>query len=257
MNKDNDKNIVIMTYHYSIVVRGIEKNLKDEGFDTITIREDSEEIEEYAKKAGLFIVYLPEELIADSEGILVLEGVHTLLTELGKKMIVIGEKKAHDDFLKAVPDLAKHFWLNRPIEKDILIRMIRGILKAGEKEERGEREQRILIIDDDPSYAKMIREWLKEVYKINVVTTGKLVMSFLEKNEVDLILLDYEMPEMDGPEVLELIHLNPKTAEIPVVFLTGVNTKERIAQVMSLKPAGYILKSTTREELLDKLGELL
>lgn len=254
MNEDSSKNIVIVTYHYSIVVKGIEKNLKDEGYDTITIRENSEEMEEYAKKAALFIVYLPEELLANSAGILSLEGIHSILEDAGKKMIVIGEKKAHDDFFKAVPELKKHFWMNRPIDKDMLIQMIRKVLKSKGKKEG---EERILIIDDDPSYAKMIREWLKETYKINVVTTGKLAMSFLEKNEVDLILLDYEMPEMDGPEVLEMIHQNPKSAEIPVVFLTGVNTKERITQVMSLKPEGYILKSTTREALLDKLSELL
>ena len=75
-------------------------------------------------------------------------------------------------------------------------------------------------------------------------------ITFLLKNEVDLILLYYEMPVVDGPQVLQMLRQEPATANIPVVFLTGIGTRESVARVMSLKPEGYILKSTTREDLL-------
>ena len=74
-----------------------------------------------------------------------------------------------------------------------------------------------------------------------------------EGEEVDLILLDYEMPVVDGPQVLQMLRQEEATSKIPVVFLTGNGTKEAVARVMQLKPDGYILKTTRRAELLEYL----
>lgn len=254
MSEQTNKNIVIVTYHYSIVVRGIEKNLKDAGYEVLTVREDSEELDEYAKKAAVFLIYLSEDILANGEGILSLEGIQGILDDLGKKMIIIGEKKSHEDFIKAIPALEKHVWMDRPIDREGLLQTI-GKMSSSSGKKNG--TGKILIVDDDPSYARIIREWLKDIYKVSVMTTGKLVMNFLGKNDVDLILLDYEMPDMDGTEVFQMLQGNPTTADIPVVFLTGVNTKEQITQVMSLKPAGYVLKGMSKEDLIHKIAELI
>ncbi len=114
----------------------------------------------------------------------------------------------------------------------------------------------ILIVDDDPTYAKMIREWIRDQYSVNIVTAGMQAIKFLTKKKVDLILLDYEMPEADGPEVLGMLRDDPETADIPVVFLTGVNNQESIERLLSLNPAGYILKNTPKGDLVNTLKGL-
>lgn len=111
----------------------------------------------------------------------------------------------------------------------------------------------ILIVDDDPAYAKMVREWIRDQYNVNIVTAGMQALKFLTKKKVDLILLDYEMPEADGPQVLGMLREDPELAGIPVVFLTGVNSPESIERLLSLNPLGYILKNTTRDNLCDSL----
>ncbi len=112
-------------------------------------------------------------------------------------------------------------------------------------------------MDDDPSYAKMVREWIKDTYRTDIVTAGMQAISFLlkvpEDEPVGLILLDYEMPVVDGPQVLQMLRQDPATDSIPVVFLTGNGTKEAVSRVMELKPHGYILKSTTRDDLLESI----
>ena len=72
-------------------------------------------------------------------------------------------------------------------------------------------EKQILIVDDDPAYARMVKEWLKDTYKVNILTNGTQVTTFLEKNSVDLILLDYEMPLVNGPQVLQMLRQEPTT----------------------------------------------
>ena len=53
--------------------------------------------------------------------------------------------------------------------------------------------------------------------------------------------------------MLQMLRQEPATAKIPVIFLTGVGTKDAVERVMALKPDGYVLKSTTRENLLKYL----
>ena len=123
------------------------------------------------------------------------------------------------------------------------------------------RKSRVLIIDDDPSFARMVREWIKDIYKADVITDGSKATIFLGKvpadNMVDLILLDYEMPGCDGPEVFGLIRREPSYAHIPIVFLTGNGSEEAIAKVMELKPDGYVIKSGSRESLLEYISTKL
>ena len=66
---------------------------------------------------------------------------------------------------------------------------------------------------------------------------------------VDLVLLDYKMPTMDGPSVLEAIRNDKRLANLPVIFLTANNDRQSVINVMQLKPDGYILKSKSPDEI--------
>ena len=82
-------------------------------------------------------------------------------------------------------------------------------------------------------------------------------LKYLKKKTVDLILLDYEMPEENGPAVLAKLRANPQTANIPVLFLTGINDASKIQKALSLKPNGYLLKPVDHDTLLAKVHEVL
>lgn len=117
--------------------------------------------------------------------------------------------------------------------------------------------KRILVIDDATVMLKTINEHLKQDYEVATAINGKLARKYLEGRTVDLILLDYEMPVEDGPTVFQQLRNNPLTANIPVVFLTGINNTEKIQKALSLKPAGYLLKPVDKNTLLAKIREIL
>ena len=114
-------------------------------------------------------------------------------------------------------------------------------------------KKKILVVDDDPTYIGVIREWLREKYKVGMANSGAQALQWLGANSCDLILLDFEMPVISGPKVLEMLRSDPDTALIPVFFLTSKNDKDSVMQVMSLHPENYLLKSIERGELLHKL----
>ena len=87
--------------------------------------------------------------------------------------------------------------------------------------------------------------------------SGKLAFTFLEKKHTDLILLDYEMPIINGGEVLKKLRENPATKDIPVVFLTGVSNRSTIQEVLAMKPQGYLLKPIDSENLFKVIMDVL
>ncbi len=115
----------------------------------------------------------------------------------------------------------------------------------------------ILVIDDDFRMLKLIKRYLDGTYDIATAISGKVAMKFLENKTTDLILLDYEMPEENGPAVLEKLRNNPFTQNIPVIFLTGINDAKKIRQVLALKPQGYLLKPIDREKLVESIQQTI
>ena len=115
----------------------------------------------------------------------------------------------------------------------------------------------ILVVDDDSSVLKLIKGHLSEQYDVATAISGKVAMKFLETKRTDLILLDYEMPGENGVDVLNKIRCNEKLKELPVVFLTGVSERERIQEVLALRPQGYLLKPIDMEWLSDTIESLM
>ena len=114
---------------------------------------------------------------------------------------------------------------------------------------------RILIVDDDPNYMSLVREWLKGTYKFSMANSGMQALKWLGKTKADLILLGHEMPVTSGPQVLEMLRSEEETKDIPVFFLTAKNDRASVMAVVALKPEGYFLKTIQRNELLKELGE--
>ena len=116
-----------------------------------------------------------------------------------------------------------------------------------------QRKKSILIVDDDSSFIQLLREWLKDDYRVGMAKSGLQAITWLARNSVDLILLDYEMPVINGLQVFEMLKSEAISKNIPVMFLTGKSDKESIMKVMELKPAGYMLKNITKQQLLTHL----
>jgi len=100
---------------------------------------------------------------------------------------------------------------------------------------------------------RTLREGLSTSYKVLPANSGANALKILSRAKPDLILLDYEMPEMNGPQVFESLRNNPDTAKIPVMFLTAKNDSESIAKIETLKPEGHMMKTLPLREIKDMI----
>ena len=115
----------------------------------------------------------------------------------------------------------------------------------------------ILVVDDDPRMLKMLKEQLHHDYDVGTAVNGKIAMKFLESKHTDLILLDYEMPDEKGPDVLEKIRANRSTKDVPVIFLTGVTERDKIQKALVLQPQGYLLKPINHDRLMETITKVM
>lgn len=127
---------------------------------------------------------------------------------------------------------------------------------TAEDQSDADTKKHILIVDDDRTILKMLKTALSDKYDITTMVNGIMVEKFIEAKKVDLVILDYEMPIETGADVFRKIKSNPKAQHIPVCFLTGISEREKIMEVMALKPHGYLLKPIDMDMLSATISNL-
>lgn len=116
----------------------------------------------------------------------------------------------------------------------------------------------ILMAEDDPDIQLVARLALKKAgYRVTAVSNGKDLLARVADERPHIVLLDWMMPEMDGPETCAKLRENPETADIPIVFMTAKSQGFEIERGLALGAAGYIVKPFDALTLGEQLREIL
>ncbi|MGN1137065.1 MAG: response regulator [Oscillospiraceae bacterium] len=112
----------------------------------------------------------------------------------------------------------------------------------------------ILIVDDVPEQITFAGSILREAgYKVHAVTSGKAALSYLERHQPDLVMLDIKMADMNGLDVCRKIKSDEMTANIPVIFFTSDESPDTIRRGFEAGCCDYVLKPFIREEYLARV----
>ena len=113
---------------------------------------------------------------------------------------------------------------------------------------------KILVIDDDEALRRMVRAQLSANYEVVLAEGGKQALGLIEQGfSPDLIVLDIDMPGMDGYETLKRLRGCPDMKDIPVIFLTGMDGVGDQVKGLESGAADYITKPFERDVLLARL----
>jgi len=104
------------------------------------------------------------------------------------------------------------------------------------------KKQTLLIVDDIPENIDILREVLKDKYRLIATTRGQQAYTIAYEKQPDLILLDIMMPDIDGYAVCKMLKSNIKTKDIPVLFTTALNSEADETKGLSLGAVDYITK---------------
>lgn len=246
--KDLSRNILFVKSAQGIVPKGIEMNLKDAGFKVISIPDEPDMIISHRYDADI-VLYMPS--INDE-------------SHIGLSVNLLGEICQDDSKILCltgdVPDIERAmassgaYRVSRTYPRPIDIHaFLEDMEYFSEILSDYHRQKSLFVVDDDPDYLSVIEHWLSDTYTVSCFNSGDAVLSGLSVATPDLLLLDYEMPEMDGYDLMMKIRTKPDINNIPIIFLTGKNDRDHVFKILEYKPDGYLLKSSQKEYLLDAL----
>jgi DNA-binding response OmpR family regulator len=118
-------------------------------------------------------------------------------------------------------------------------------------------QPRILSIDDDAMMRELAKDSLSGHFQVMTAGSGDACLSMLAHTQIDLVLLDVEMPGMDGYETCRRIKENSDWANIPIIFLSGRDAIEDRLKGYEAGGDDYVLKPFVAAELKNKVGNLL
>ena len=245
---ENNK-VIFIGEKESFISRVLVKKVQDAGVDCSFFHWSIDEINKHIEGIALLGLFVEE---GESPSDMVMHFLIDTMEEKSIQMVLVGDQKELQHMYDRVPGDLIYKTFSRPVDNMDFTKTISDYLS---KMDAGEFRKSILVVDDDPQYLAMLREWLKSKYRVSMANSGLQAIKWLGKNKVDLILLDYEMPVTSGPQVLEMLRSDEETKSIPVMFLTGKGDKQSVMSVVALKPEGYFLKGIEKDELLKNLED--
>ena len=118
---------------------------------------------------------------------------------------------------------------------------------------------KIAIIEDDPTISQMYRmKFEADGFDVRMAANGRIGVDVVKSFDPDVILLDIQMPEMNGAEALQLIRSNHASKTTPVIVLTNLGEEEASAEMRSLGIDSYIVKANyTPRQVVARVKEIV
>ncbi len=239
--------ILIISKGAAFMTDALTKNLQKSGFDTCVCDPEIEQIGKHRGKTDLYLIYAGNFVFESADVLVYLKDI---CAEEEKLICIIGYAREISEIKNTIPADLIGCEFERPFDMKVLVSELKKISAEDEERKKG---KHILLVDDDLTFLKMMQDWLSMKYNITITRSGMQAITYIANHTPDLILLDYDMPITPGPQVMEMIRSEPGSAMIPIIFLTGKSDKESVMTVMQLKPQGYLLKSMSREQIMESI----
>ncbi len=238
------RTILTISEKGGFLFKAICNGLRESNYEVIDLDLQKDRMPDPAEIPDMVIVYLSPDLFVRTKCFQSLSEAY-ITSDVNKKIYLIGspEEFIHAERLLSPEAVWAHF--ARPVNVQDVISQ----LEKDTSTSPGLKPQ-ILLVDDDPVSMRVMEDWLSGSFRVTITNSGADALEYMSHNAVDLVLLDYEMPIMNGPAVLQAMRSNLATHSIPVMFLTAKDDMESVQNAISLKPERYILKSIPREALV-------
>lgn len=118
-------------------------------------------------------------------------------------------------------------------------------------------KKNIVAVDDSSLILMTVEKILSEQgYEVKGFSKGMRALKYLKENVPDLIILDVEMPEIDGFEMLKMIKEKEELKDVPVIFLTSNNGQNEVLNAINGGARDYIIKPINENVLLEKVNKI-
>ena len=114
----------------------------------------------------------------------------------------------------------------------------------------------VLVVDDSQQDLDTMKLYLEEIANVHTVSSGKYAIEYVQQHKMDVILLDIEMPVMDGFTTLEQLRKMKECINVPVVLVTGMCDRYTVFNSVAMGIDGYLVKPVKKEDIQKKVLEV-
>ncbi|MBN1843513.1 MAG: response regulator [Deltaproteobacteria bacterium] len=116
----------------------------------------------------------------------------------------------------------------------------------------------VLVVDDFATMRRIIKNVLKQIGFANILEAddGTTALAVLKKNEVDLIISDWNMPKMTGLDLLKNVRAEESTKNIPFLMVTAEAQKDNVLEAVQAGVSNYVVKPFTADAIKEKLTQV-
>lgn len=234
--------VLIVSESTGYLISSLQKKLVAAGEEVSICPANPDELSKVSKDVDIVFIFADEELVGQHQGLIYLKDK---VVEGDIPIFITGDPRDLSTIIGDIPSHLTQSVFPRPINVNDVAEKIEAYLSTAAKDNK----KKVLVVDDSGAMLRNVKGWLEEKYQVILANSGAMAIKYLATNRPDLVLLDYEMPVVDGKQVLEMIRSEMEFSDIPVIFLTSKGDKESVMQVMALKPEGYLLKTMPPEEI--------
>ena len=225
----------------------IGNKLKEE-YEIIEAKAETDDLNKLPAEVSAWLVFLDKELLEARQDLIFMRD-KALDDEV--PVFLIGDMDEITEAKKYLTGCLLQNEFARPIDVNEIVKTVDEYIKKN----GNHLKKKILVVDDSGAVLRNVKGWLEEKYQVALANSGAMAIKYMTLNRPDLVLLDYEMPVVDGKQVLEMMRSEMEFSDIPVIFLTGKNDRESVMNVMDLKPEGYLLKTMPPQEIIQYIDE--
>ncbi len=230
------RKVLIISKSQNLVVMSLKNNLEKLGYSVEYSGFVLKQMQKIESGTSAIVMNIDEDALECKSEIVY---IRDQAIEVDAKIFLLGAKDDVDCVSELIPEHVIAERVYRPINVQELTSAIDEFVMYTEKNIK----KTIMVVDDSGPMLLSVKTWLEDEYKIIMANSGTMAIKYLSINKPDLVLLDYEMPVINGRQVLEMIRSEEDFRDTPVIFLTSKNDKESVMEVMALKPEGYLLKT--------------
>lgn len=241
-------NIVIISETQGFLLSTLQEHLTSADCTVSVVGASVDKLSKVPNPVGVALIYASEELLEDQQALVY---IRDRSVEEGTAIFVVGSEDEVEEIGKVIPRSMMRGVYFRPINVNSVAQELTDYIREQHQANR----KKVLVVDDSGAMLRNVKGWLEDKYQVILANSGTMAIKYLTLNRPDLILLDYEMPVIDGRQVLEMIRSEPDFRDVPVIFLTSKDDRESVMNVMAMKPDGYLLKSLRPEQIVQAVDD--
>lgn len=241
-------NIVIVSEVQSYLILSLKSWFEQAEYDVTMVGADINAINKIEETPAAMVLYVDENLLEELQ---TLNFIKDKAAEGDIPIFTVGDL----DELNSVEKIITKNLVRQRFQRPINVNEVVSSISHYEKKHGRHNKKKILVVDDSGTMLRNVKGWLEESYQVSLANSAAMAIKAISTNRPDLMLLDYEMPIVDGKQVLEMIRSEHDFADIPVIFLTSREDQETKDSAMALKPEGYLLKSMEPGEIIQAIDD--